>query len=53
MESIGTEENLTAGPEGEEEVGFSEGDPETPSKIGGAEQPLSYIVQFVNAVELY
>ena len=53
VESVGTEAHLTAGPEGEEEVESSEGDLETPSEIGEADQPLSYIIQFANAVEIY
>ena len=53
MESIGTEGDSSVRPEGEEEAESSEGDQETPSKIGGADQPISYIVHFANAVELY
>ena len=53
VESVGTERDLTAGLEREEEVESSEGDPETPSESGGADQALSYIIQFSNAVKLY
>ena len=53
VESVGIQGVSTAGPEGEEEIESSVGDAETPSEIGGADQPISYIVQFVNAVELY
>ena len=53
VESIRTEIDSTAGLEGEEEVESSGGDLEAPSEIGGAEQLLSYIIWFANAVELY
>ena len=53
MESIGTEGDLTVGPEAEEKVETSEVDPEIPSEIGGADQLPSYIIQFANAVKLY
>ena len=46
VESIGTEGDLTAGLEGEEEVESSGGELETPSEIGGAKQLLSYTIQF-------
>ena len=44
VKSVGTEGDSTAGLEGEEEVESSEGDPGTPSEIGGSDQPLSYII---------
>ena len=50
---MGTEGDSTVGLEGEEEVESIEGDLKTPSEIGRADQPLSYIVQYANAVELY
>ena len=53
MESIGTEGDLTAGLEREEKGESSEGDLETPSEIAEADQPLSYITWFANAVKLY
>ena len=53
VESIGTEGDWTVVLEGEEEVESSEGDPETPSEIGGTDQPLRCIVWFANTVELY
>ena len=54
VESIGTEENLSVKPEGEEVAESSDGeDPETSSGTGGADQPVSYIICFANAVELY
>ena len=53
VESIGTEGDLTAGQEGEEEVESSEGGPKTPSENGGVDQLLSYIIWFANTAELY
>ena len=54
VESIGTEGETSVKPEGEEEAESSEEeDPETWSGIGGADQPVSYIIHFVNTVELY
>ena len=53
VENIGSEGDSTTGLEGEEEVESSEGDPDTPSEIGGADQPLSYIIRFANAIEPY
>ena len=54
MESVGTEEDSSVKPEGEEEAESSDGeDPETSSGIGGADQPIGYIIHFANAVELY
>ena len=44
MENIGTEGDLTAELEGEEEVESSEGDPGIPSEIGRADHLLSYII---------
>ena len=52
--SIETEGDLSVKLEGEKESESSEGDDqETPNEIGGASQPISYIVHFANAVELY
>ena len=52
--SVGTEEDLSVKLEGEEEAEYSEGeDQETPTEIGGADQPISYNVHFTNAVKLY
>ena len=53
MESVGAEGDSIAGPEGTEGVESSEGCPETPCEIGGADQPLSYIIKLANAVKLY
>ena len=54
VESIGTEENLSIKPEGEEEAESSdEEDPETSSEIGRADQPFGYIICFANGVGLY
>ena len=53
VECVETEGDSTVGPEGEKEIESSEGDMETLNEIGGADQPISYIVQFVNAVKLY
>ena len=54
MESIGTEGDSRAKPEGEEEDESSEEeDAETLSGMGGADQPAGYIIHFANAVELY
>ena len=54
VESIGTEENLSVKPEGEEEAESSDReDPETLSGIGGTDQLVCYIVHFASAVELY
>ena len=54
MENIGAEEDSRVKPEGEEQAESSdEEDPETSSGIGGADQPVSYIVHFANAVKLY
>ena len=54
VESVGTEENSSVKPEGEEEAESSDGeDPETSSEIGGADQMASYIIHFANVVELY
>ena len=51
---IGTEGDSNVKPEGEEETESSEGeDPDTLGEIGGADQPISYIVCFANAVKLY
>ena len=54
VKSIGTEGGLSVKSEGEEEAESSDGeDPETLSGIGGADQPISYIICFAKAVELY
>ena len=54
MERIGAEEDSGVKPEGKEEADSSDGeDPETLSGTGGADQPVSYIIHFVNAVKLY
>ena len=53
VESIGTEGDSCVKLEREEEAESSEGDQETPSEIGGANQPMSYIICFANAVRLY
>ena len=54
VENIGAEEDLSVKPEGEEEAKSSdEEDLETSSGIGGADQLVSYIVCFANAVKLY
>ena len=54
MESNGTEGDLSVKPEGEGEAESSEGeDQETPSEIRGADQLISYIIHFANAVKLY
>ena len=39
VESVGTEGDLTAGPEGKEEVESPEGDPENPSQAVPEEKP--------------
>ena len=38
VESIGTQGDLTSGPEEEEEVESLEGDLETPGEVGGTDQ---------------
>ena len=53
VESIGIKGDMTVGPEGAGEVESSEEDLQNPSEIGGADQPLSYVIQFANAVKLY
>ena len=53
VESIGTEEDLSVKPEGEEEAESSDEDLETLSGIGGAYQPVGYIVCFANVVKLH
>ena len=54
VESIGTEGDFSVKSDREEEDESSEGeDPETPSEIGGADQPISYIIHFANTVKLY
>ena len=54
MGSIGTEGDSSVKLEGEEEAESSEGeDQETPNEIHGADQPISYIICFANAVKLY
>ena len=54
VESIGAEEDSSVKPEGEEEAESSDGeDPETLIGIGGADQPVGYIVRFANVVKLY
>ena len=54
VESIGTEGDLSVKPEEEEEAESSEEeDPDTLSGIGGADQPVSYIIHFADAIELY
>ena len=52
VESI--EENSSVKPEGEEEAESSDGeDPETSSRIGGADQSVRYIIHFANVLKLY
>ena len=54
VESTEAEEDSSIKPEREEEAESSEEEnPETLSGIGGADQPISYIIHFANAVELY
>ena len=53
LESIGAEEDLSVKPEGEEEAESSDEDPEISNGIGGADQPVGYIIHFANAVILY
>ena len=52
--SVGTEEDSSVKLEGEEAAESSEAeDQETPNEIGRADQPISYIICFANAVKLY
>ena len=54
VESIGAGEDSSVNLEREEEAKSSDvEDPETLSGIGGADQPVSYIICFANAVKLY
>ena len=53
VESIGTEENLSVKPEGEEAESSDGEDPECSSEIGRADQLFGYIIHFANAVKLY
>ena len=54
VEDHETEEDSDPKPDGEKEPESSaEEDVGMSGKVGGADQSLSYIVQFVNAVELY
>ena len=54
MESIGAEGDLSVKKEGEEKAeSTDEEDPETLSGIGGADQPVAYIIHFANTVKLY
>ena len=53
MESNGVGEDSDAKPELEREVESSVEQSEASGGLSGADQPISYIVCFANAVELY
>ena len=54
VESIGTEGDSSVKPEVKEEAeSLEEEDPETLSGIGGADQPVGYIIHFANTVKVY
>ena len=53
MEGNKAGEDSDAKPEWEEKFEFSAEDSETSSGLCGADQPISFIVHFANAVELY